>query len=262
MNDESSITLSLTPPIARIILSRPDTLNALSVSLMYELDAAIDAVAADPQIKVLVIKGQGRAFCAGANLKDVLASVEARGQGTDFLNLVKQVFGKLRALPKPVLGGINGIAVAGGLELAMCCDVLIAAEDATIGDAHSNFGLLPGAGGAAVLPARIGLQNAKYMLFTGDSLLAAHWLRMGLLQEVVSGDELDARLDALAQQIASKSPRALAEMKAIANATQGDLPDVLLQREIAALRVHLVSEDAQEGLRAFAEKRKPVFTGK
>ncbi|GHF72044.1 enoyl-CoA hydratase/isomerase family protein [Seohaeicola zhoushanensis] len=262
MTDDSSITLTKTLPIATIILSRPDTLNALSFSLLMELDAAIDAVAADPQVRVLVIKGQGRAFCAGANLKDVLASVEAQRRGPDFLNLVTRVFGKLRALPKPVLGGINGIAVAGGLELAMCCDMLIAAEDAVIGDAHSNFGLLPGAGGAAVLPARIGLQNAKYMLFTGDSLPAAHWLRMGLLQEVVPDDDLDARLEALALHIASKSPRALAEMKAIANATQGDLPEVLLQREIEALRVHLVSEDAQEGLRAFAEKRRPVFTGK
>jgi len=253
------IELALTGPIARITLTRPESLNALSSPLLNDLDAALDRIDAAGDVRAVILTATGRAFCAGADLSEVL---ELLGQGApDFLDLVARVFGRIRALPVPVIGGINGITMAGGLELAMCCDILIAADSARIGDAHANFGLFPGAGGAAVLPGRIGLMNAKYLLFTGAALPAADWLRMGLLQEVVPDDALDARLDALARSIATKSPLSLSRMKAIANASAEEGPEALLRRELALLREHLASNDAQEGLRAFAEKRKPVFTG-
>ena len=151
--------------------------------------------------------------------------------------------------------------MAGGLELAMCCDVLIAGESARIGDAHSNFGVFPGAGGAAVLPERIGLNNAKYLLFTGDALPARRLMEMGLVQEVVADDELAARLQTFGEKLAVKSPLVLRRMKSVANQSMEMSQSGALQLELETLRNHFRSDDIKEGLAAFAEKRKSVFTG-
>ncbi len=260
---EAKIHLTIADRVARIELASADTLNALSASLLRGLLDGLREVNAARDVRAVILTGQGRAFCAGADLKEVLALGNGTGgSGTaDFLDLVAQVFGTLRNFPKPVIGGLNGITVAGGLELALCCDILIAAESARIGDAHANFGLVPGGGNAALLPARIGAGNAKYMLFTGDSFPASHWLRLGLLQEVVPDAALDDRLAELAADLARKSPLALSRMKAVANRAADLETDRALGHELDVLRDHLRSGDAAEGLRAFSEKRRPDFNG-
>lgn len=260
MPNLEDITLDCSGPVAKIALNRAGSLNALSTPLLIELEAVLGEIEADPNVRVVILTATGRAFCTGADLKEVLNL--AGNDKSDFLELVARVFDRLRSLPLPVIGGINGIALAGGLELALCCDILVAADSARIGDAHANFGLLPGAGGAAVLPSRIGLSNAKYLLFTGATLPAADCLRMGLLQEVVADEALEERLQSLASLLAAKSPLSLSRMKSIANATVEQRPDALLAKEVAMLREHLKSEDAQEGLRAFSEKRRPIFIGR
>ena len=243
-------------------LNRPTELNALSRDMVLELGEALECIRRDEKLRVVVLTGSGRAFCAGADLKAVQAGLsKERSEDGDFLDAVAEVFQILRDFPKPVIGGLNGVTVAGGLELAMCCDVLIAAESAKIGDAHANFGVFPGAGGAAVLPSRIGLPNAKYLLFSGRSLPARDWLRMGLVQEVVADDALEARLDTFASDLADKSPLVLSRMKAVANASVDMSQAEALVWELSVLRDHLTSNDAAEGLAAFSEKRKPVFAG-
>ena len=185
----ANVILEMRGSAAWLRLNRPTELNALSRDMVLELGEALERIRRDEKLRVVVLTGSGRAFCAGADLKAVQASLsQERSDDGDFLDAVAEVFQILRDFPKPVIGGLNGVTVAGGLELAMCCDVLIAAESAKIGDAHANFGVFPGAGGAAVLPSRIGLPNAKYLLFSGRSLPARDWLRMGLVQEVVAAE--------------------------------------------------------------------------
>lgn len=248
--------------VAWLRLNRAADMNALSVDLVGELGAAVEALRCDDTIRAVVLTGVGRAFCAGANLKEVLAGLNATPSGDeDFLDAIARVFQSLRDLPKPVIGGLNGITVAGGLELAMCCDVLIATESAKIGDAHANFGVFPGAGGAVVLPRRIGAANAKYLLFSGKSMPAKDLLRMGLVQEVVADDAFEERLKELSAELARKSPLVLTRMKQAVAASTDMSQDEALAYELAILRDHLKSNDAAEGLAAFREKRTPVFTG-
>lgn len=258
----SYISIQHRASVAWLTLNSPEDLNAISHGLIGELRAVITDIRSSDQTRAVVLTGAGRAFCAGANLKEVLADLEDPRSGKgDFLDAVADTFQTLRDLPVPVIGGLNGITVAGGLELAMCCDVLFAAESAKIGDAHSNFGVFPGAGGAAVLPNRIGLNNAKYLLFSGRSLPAREWMRMGLVQEVVADEALEARLDEFSTNLAAKSPLVLSRMKEVANAAR-EMPQTgALAYELSVLRNHLNSNDAAEGLAAFGEKRTPVFTG-
>lgn len=246
---------------AWIWLNRPADLNAISAQMLDELENALNQVRKDNEIRVLVISAKGRAFCAGADLKGVLKGMGAGETGKDFLDRCDDVFGMLRSFPKPVIAALNGITLAGGLELAMCCDLVVAAESVMIGDAHSNFGVFPGAGGAAVLPRKIGPNRAKYLLFTGDSICARQMEEFGLVNQVVADDELKLEVQRLAEKLAEKSPLVLRRMKEVANAALDQPESGALRQEMLHLRQHFRSYDFQEGLKAFGEKRKPVFKG-
>ena len=160
-------------PVTRLTLNRPKAMNSLNLALLAELETHLVALAADDAARVLVLTGAGHAFCAGADLKEILAGRDLAPGEADFLDRANVVFGLLRDFPKPVIAALNGVTMAGGLELAMCADIVVAAESATIADAHANFGVFPGAGGAAVLPRLVPLNMAMYLLLTGKSLSAA-----------------------------------------------------------------------------------------
>jgi len=247
---------------AWITLNRPDALNALSFGLMREFGDALAHARSDDAVRALVITGTGRAFCAGADLKEVAEmQAHAKPGDPDFLDVVWTVFGELRAFPKPVVAAVNGLALAGGMELVMACDVVFAAESARLGDAHSNFGVFPGAGGAAVMPRRIGLNRAKYLLFSGDHLPARELMQMGLVNQVTPDAELVAAVDRFVEKLAHKSPAVLRRMKAVANRSIDQSQESALTDELLNLRDHSRSYDMQEGLAAFREKRKPAFKG-
>lgn len=234
-----------------ITLNRPAKLNALDRASLSRLAEVLAEAVADPSLRVLVVTGAGRAFCAGADLDEVSGSGR-----DDYLDRLHGALGALRAFPRPVVGVLNGLTAAGGLELALCCDLLVAAQTARIADGHVTYGLVPGAGGATILPRRIGLQRAKQMLFTGEFEPASTLRDWGLINWVVADDRLDPFVTDLVRRLAGLSPDALRAMKALANAATS--PD-LLAREAAAMRVHLGSPDATEGLSAFREKRRPDF---
>lgn len=247
--------------VLRLQLNRPRALNALNTALVLALDQALDRAEADGEVRVLLLTGSGAAFCAGADLKEALQSEPPIGE-PDFLQRAGALFERISNFSKPVIAALNGTTMAGGLELAMSADLIIASETATIGDAHANFGVFPGAGGAAVLPRLIPLQMAQYLLFTGKSLPAERLHQLGLICEVHPPERLDEGALALANAIAIKSPAALRRMKAVARASADKSRADALMHERVMLREHLRSEDLREGLQAFAEKRKPVFTGR
>jgi enoyl-CoA hydratase/carnithine racemase len=254
-----SVSFEVKGPVGWITLSRPEAMNALERVMIDGMTAKLVEWQDDSQVRAVVITGVGRAFCAGADLKQ--AGAPAAPGEMDFLDAIVVFFNTLRSFPRPVFAAVNGLALAGGLETVMACDIVLAARTARFGDAHSNFGVFPGGGGAALLPRKVPLNVAKYMLFTGDSLPAEEMKAYGLVNEVVADAELLERAQALGEKLAAKSPLVLARMKRVADeAADKSLPDAL-RHEVLELRNHQRSYDIQEGLRAFMEKRQPAFKG-
>lgn len=248
---------------AWLTLNRPGAMNSINLSIIEKMEELLPQLARDDSVRVLVLTGAGPAFCAGADLKEVLASRDLPPGEADFLDRVcDNAMNPLRDFPKPVIAALNGITMAGGLELAMCCDIVVASEEAQIGDAHANFGVYPGAGGAAVLPRLVPHNVAKYLLFTGKTLSAQEMKAYGLVNEVVAAGELEQAVTDLAELLASKSPIALRRMKEVANASMDKSRDAALEHEQVMLRKHERSFDMAEGLRAFSEKRAPQFRGR
>jgi enoyl-CoA hydratase len=249
-------------PVVWVTLNRPEVMNALCSPMIDEMIDALKSIQGDAELRVVVLTGAGaKAFCAGADLKEVRTWLDGATMPgkPDFLDRLTSFFEALRALPKPVIAAVNGIAVAGGLELVMACDLVLAAENAVFGDAHSNFGLFPGAGGAALLPRRIGINRAKYLLFTGDVVSAHEMMAFGVVNRVAATSDLASTAQELAERLASKSPTVLRKMKEVVNRAPNQTESAALQDEMRTLREHLRSADVREGLAAFMEKRSPDF---
>jgi len=244
-----------------ITLNRPDALNAITPAVVSGINAALDK-AQQSDLRAVVLTGTGRAFCAGADLKFV------RGEAGDdeaalgrFLDTVLLVMNRIEAFPMPVIAALNGLTLAGGLELTLCCDLVIAARSAKLGDAHANYGLLPGGGGSVRLPRKIGPTRAKYLLYTGEFLPAEQLVSAGLVNEVVDDDLLIPATEKLVAKLVSKSPLGLRRMKALVDDGLEQPSAIALRQELLASEVHARSHDLKEGLAAFEEKRKPRFTG-
>jgi enoyl-CoA hydratase/carnithine racemase len=240
-------------------LARADAANALSRGLVDELGAAVAAVAGDASARVVVVTGAGKAFCAGADLK------ERRGFTLDetraFLDRLGAVLDGVTALHCPVVAAINGAAFGGGLELALACDLRLAAEGASMGLVETRLGIIPGAGGTQRLTRLVGAARAKEAIFTGRRFDAATARAWGLVSDVVPAAELDTVVERLAIEIAGAAPLAVAAAKA---AIDGGEPLPIAEALVLERRCYetlLKTEDRNEGLTAFAEKRAPVFRG-
>ncbi|AMO24120.1 enoyl-CoA hydratase/isomerase family protein [Ramlibacter solisilvae] len=242
-----------------ITLERPKAMNALSREMIESMTTTLLAWQDDPEVRAVVITGTGPAFCAGADLKT--AGAPAAPGEKDFLDRIVDFFDLLRAFPKPTIAAVNGLTLAGGMEAVLCCDIVLAARSARFGDGHSNFGVFPGGGGAAILPRKVPANVAKYLLFTGDALSADDMKGWGLVNEVVADAELAGRAQALGEKFAQKSPLVLCKMKQVANEAADKSQADALRHELLALRDHQRSWDIQEGLRAFVKKREPQFKG-
>lgn len=254
-----SVSHMVKGPVGWITLERPKAMNSLNREMLESMTAQLEAWRNDPVVRVVAITATGPAFCAGADLKQAGAVVPPGG--LDFLDTIIVFFDMLRAYPKPVIAAVNGMALAGGLETVMCCDLVIAAQSAKFGDAHSNFGVFPGGGGAAILPRKVPANVAKYLLFMGDSLPAEDMKTYGLVNEVVPDADLTTRVQEIGEKLAKKSPIVLTRMKRVANEAADKTAADALRHEVLELRNHQRSYDIQEGLRAFAEKRTPEFKG-
>lgn len=240
-------------------LARPDAANALSRSLVEALAAAVAAVAGDPSARAVVLTGAGKAFCAGADLK------ERRGLTLDetraFLDRLGSVLDGVAALRCPVVAAINGAAFGGGLELALACDLRLAADGASMGLVETRLGIIPGAGGTQRLARLVGVARAKEAIFTGRRLDAATARAWGLISDVVPAADLDAAAERLAVEIAGAAPLAVAAAKAAIDGGASLPLTAGLVLERRCYETLLTTEDRNEGLTAFAEKRAPVFRG-
>jgi len=242
-----------------ITFQRTEQLNAMSTQMLREMAAALESALADDGVRTIVLTGSGRAFCAGADLKEVAGAKHAPGE-PDLLDLVDHTFGLMRHGPKPVIAAVNGLAMAGGLEMVMACDLVFAAESAQLGDAHSNFGVFPGAGGAAILPRRIGLNRAKYLLFSGENVSARDMMDWGLVNKVVADEDLRQAVQAFTDRLAEKSPAVLRRMKTVANRSLDVDETAALSEEMLNLRAHMRSWDMHEGLSAFNARSALLIT--
>jgi enoyl-CoA hydratase/carnithine racemase len=248
-------------PIARVVLNRPAQLNAVSPELLRDLWTVCETVEANPAIKVMTLTGAGRAFCAGADLKAVRELAPDPAKWGEFTRLWHRVYNRIEALPIPVIAGVHGFALAGGLELALVADLVVADEEARLGDQHANFGLVAGGGGSQRLSRLIGARRAKELMLLGGWLPARQALEWGLVNRVAPTGKLEETVEALAADLARKSASANRTVKALVNlALDVDLASGL-ELEIQQVAAHMRSADAAEGLRAFVEKRPPVFSG-
>ena len=236
--------------IGYITISRPEALNAISTTVLTELKAVLQQVENDPEVKVVILTGEGKAFVAGADIAQMsaLSGVE----GHDMINYME-------AIDKPIIAAVNGFALGGGCELAMACDFRIASEKAKFGQPEVNLGIIPGFGGTQRLPRLVGQGMGKYLIMTGEYIKADEALRLGLVEKVVSPEELIPTCEKLAKTIMSKAPIAISTAKRVINkGLMLDVPaGVALESE--AFTVPFCSEDRIEGMKAFLEKREAQF---
>ncbi len=246
--------------VATIRLNRPDAMNALSPGMMEDLSSAVTEVEQDGGIKALVIRGEGRAFCAGADLPYFETAFADPPTLALVLQRMNNVLFKLEALPIPVIAVVHGFALAGGLELMMACDMVIAAEDARIGDQHVNFGLMPGGGSTQRLPRRLGMQRAMELLTTGRWLNGIEAVEWGLALRAVPSEDLDDELAKLLIPLRTKSRPGLGWIKSVTVRGQElDLRDGVALETLAFAQYVLTSSHPSEGIQAFKEKRQPEF---
>jgi enoyl-CoA hydratase/carnithine racemase len=258
--DLRTVTYAADGGIARVVLNRPAQLNAISPGLLEDLDRVCAAVEGDRAVRAVTLTAAGRAFCAGADLKAVQALVGDAERWGAFMALWHRVFDRIEALPAPVVAGVHGLALAGGLELVLVADLVVMDETARLGDQHANFGLIAGGGGSQRLPRLIGARRAKELMLLGGWLDAPQALAWGLVNRVVPAGQTGAAVEALARELADKSAGAARTVKRlVAEGLDSSLADGLaLERRLAG--EHMRSADAREGLAAFAEKRRPAFT--
>lgn len=260
MPEYQTITVEKRGAVAVLTINRPDKLNALNKQVHTEGVAALDELRADTDVRVVVITGSGpKSFIAGADISEFAGQTPITQRD---LFLERTFFNSIDAFPKPVIAMINGFCLGGGNELALACDIRIAAENARFAQPEINLGIMCGGGGTQRLTRLIGEGRAMELVLTGDMIDATTALKFGLVTAVHPAEELEAKTMELAERIAEKAPIALQLTKeAVKFASRSNL-DEGLRREVDLFAICFSTEDKQEGVSAFIEKRKPVFKGK
>jgi len=263
MNYET-ILFEIDRAVARLTLNRPDRLNSFNVHMHEEVRAALESVQGDASARVLVITGAGRGFCAGQDLADrAVAPGESpvdlgESVGRYYAPLVRA----LRALPMPVIAAVNGVAAGAGANLALACDVVVAARSASFIEPFCRLGLVPDTGGTYFLPRLVGTARAMGLALLGDKLSAELAEEWGLIWKCVDDDLFASEVDELALHFASAPTKGLARTKALIHASSGNTLDAQLDLERDAMRELGFSADYREGVDAFLAKRPPKFSGR
>ena len=257
---EPAILTDVEGAIGIITVNRPEKLNSLDLATICEMEAALGDMAENPEVRVIIFTGAGKAFIAGGDIAD-LNSREGLAHYTEFAGPIHDLFRHIEICDKPTIGAVNGWALGGGCELMLSLDIRIVSAAARIGVPEINLGLFPGAGGTQRLIRQISLCRAKELMFTGDHISAEESVALGLANRVVPPEELMSTCKALADKIAAKSPIALRILKrTLAAGADMSLPSALAHEQ-ATISLTMDSKDAHEGCRAFLEKRDANFSG-
>ncbi len=255
------IAITVENRIATLTINRPETLNAIDMATMQAMHKALDQVEKDPEVRVVVFTGAGRAFIAGGDIAD-LNSRQGLPHYEEFAEDIHVLFRRIETLDKPTIGAVNGFALGGGTELLLALDIRILSDKAKLGLPEITLGLFPGAGGTQRIIRQLPLCRAKEIMFTGDMITAEEAVAIGLANRVVPHESLMEETMATAAKIAHKSPLVLKLLKR--TVTDGaDMPlSAAIRHEQAMIGLVLDSADAHEGCSAFLEKRKATFEGK
>jgi enoyl-CoA hydratase/carnithine racemase len=259
--DYQTIVYERQEGIATITLNRPKSMNSLSSQLLKELDHALTDIERDDSIKVVILAGTEKFFAAGADITEI-GSLATSVDAHRFLKDAQAVFNKMEDLEKPVIAAISGLALGGGCELALACDLRIAAENSTFGQPEIKIGVIPGAGGTQRLPRIIGLTKAKELLYTGDFIDAQEAYRIGLVNKVVPVASLMDESRKMAQKISRQPGFALKVTKLAVNGGFNMDIKSAMAYEARCFEILFSTEDQKEGMKAFVEKRKPAFKDK
>lgn len=258
MSDYKTILLEVSDRIATLTVNRPEVRNALGKETVEEIHAALRELAARDDVHVLILTGAGeKAFVSGADIREI----RQRGKREALEAINQELFTAVDNFPWPVIAAVNGYALGGGFELALACDLRVAAEEAKFGFPETGLGIIPAAGGTQRLPRYVGWGRAKEIIFTGDMIDARRAEELGLVSRVVPRAEVMDAARELAEKILTRGPLAIRLAKLALNVAARAGLDAGLQVERLAQTILFESKDKQEGTTAFLEKRKPKFRG-
>jgi 2-(1,2-epoxy-1,2-dihydrophenyl)acetyl-CoA isomerase len=247
--------------IAIITLNRPKVFNSFNAEMRQELIAALDDCQADPSVRCVILTGEGRAFCAGQDLSEIVDKETAPSFESILDEGLNRIALKIRQLEKPVIAAVNGVAAGAGANMALACDITVATESASFIQAFSKIGLIPDTGGTWVLPRLIGFARASALMMTGEKVSAQDAVSMGMIFASYPDDTFKSSVEILANTIAKMPTKGLAYTKQILNESLFQGFEAHLKRETAIQGKAASTEDYTEGVSAFVEKRKPNFKG-
>ena len=259
--DFNTIIYNAEDGIGIITMNRPKSMNAINDEFMRELGHAIDLIETDEEVGAVIVTGGEKFFAAGADIKYIMG-ISTPLEAHKFVTGVQSLFCRLEDLEKPTIAAVSGLALGGGCELALACDIRLAAENAIFGLPEIKIGVLPGGGGTQRLPRLIGAGRAKEILYTGDPIDANEAYRIGLVNKVIKSDALMEEAKKMAKKLRERPAFALKMIKTSVNKGMSMDLQSALAHEARCFEILFSTEDQEEGMKAFMEKRKPNFKGR
>lgn len=257
-----SIQIEIKNKVAKICLNRPEVFNSFNREMALELQRVLNECAENEEIRAILLTGKGKAFCAGQDLKEVTDDKLNPGFKAILEEHYNPIIKQIRAIEKPVVVAVNGVAAGAGANIALACDVVVASENASFIQAFSKIGLIPDSGGTYFLPRLIGFQKASALMLLGDKVSAEEAEKMGMVYKVFSADIFEEEANKLATKLSQMPTKALAKTKEALNASLGNSLEEQLKLESKLQIESAQTEDYSEGVNAFMEKRRPEFKGR